>query len=146
MFCTNVILSKGKAITGSGAGDMLNIAVVETQKPKQSIGRLQRYQEEINRLDVSGQEEKRTVVEIKSSEDYFECLKARMVTSALWVNAQAKDGDVERNRVNYGETIAWTRVMRDLGHKTNVAVWEDENGCLRIPFIEIDGEKTSLEG
>lgn len=72
---------------------------------------------------------------------YFETLKVRVYKAAMRTNDCADDKDKNRNHVNYGEATAWTQVMEDMGHKTDLPVWEDENGCLRIPYVEIDGEK-----
>lgn len=71
------------------------------------------------------------------NDTYFEILKARFIMAASRVNDLANAKDVERNRVNYGEATAWATVLRDMGHATSTPVWKDDNGCLRIPFIEI---------
>lgn len=71
---------------------------------------------------------------------YFEEIKLRFIKAAMWTNSNAEEGDVNRNHVNYGCCTCWARVLRDMGHETEVPVWED-NGCLKIPFIKIDGEK-----
>lgn len=72
---------------------------------------------------------------------YFGEIKVRAYTAADRTNGCADSKDVLRNHTNYGECTAWVRVMIDMGHKVNLPVWEDDNGCLRIPFLEIDGEK-----
>lgn len=72
---------------------------------------------------------------------YFETLKVRVYEAASRTNDCADDKDTNRNHVNYGSTTAWVWVMIDMGHKVNLPVREDDNGCLRIPFIEIDGQK-----
>ena len=74
-------------------------------------------------------------------ESYFEELKTRYLTDADAVNHYANLEDVKRNRVKYGRVTAWAQVLQDFGHSTNTAVWEDRNGCLRIPTIAIDGKK-----
>ena len=71
---------------------------------------------------------------------YFEEIKLRFIKAAMWTNDNAKDKDVNRNHVNYGCCTTWARVLQDMGHEVNVPVWEDD-GCLKIPFIEIDGKK-----
>lgn len=71
---------------------------------------------------------------------YFEELKKRYIMDAGDVNHYADLKDIRRNRVNYGCVSAWAQVLQDLGHSANTAVWEDRNGCLRIPSISIDGK------
>ena len=71
---------------------------------------------------------------------YFEEVKTRRLLSAKDVDDYADQNDKNRNRVNYGSTIAWSHILRDFGHSTGVSVWEDGNGCLRIPRITIDGK------
>ena len=73
-------------------------------------------------------------------ENYFEEIKMRFIEAAMWTNDNAKEKDVNRNHVNYGCCICWGRVLRDMGHKIDVPVWED-NGVLKIPFLSIDGQK-----
>lgn len=73
-------------------------------------------------------------------ETYFEEIKRRAIEAAMWTNDCAKAGDINRNHANYGALGAWMWVLNDMGHKTNLPVWED-NGCLKIPFVEIDGTK-----
>lgn len=72
---------------------------------------------------------------------FFEELKVRAYEAANATNYCADNKDTNRNHVSYGQYTAWIRMIGDMGHRTNLAVWEDDNGCLRIPFIEIDGEK-----
>ncbi len=145
MFYANIILSKKDVEMKSGtAENMVNMAVVEVCNTEQFIRRLQTYQEKISQMDDSTHKERGVVIEKK--EDYFECLKRRVITSALWVNMQAKAGNIKRNHLDYGAVLAWAQVIQDLGHKITIPVWEDENGCLRIAFIETDGEKIALEG
>ena len=73
-------------------------------------------------------------------ENYFEEIKMRFIQAAMRTNDNAKDKDVNRNHVNYGCCTCWATVMRDMGHKTEVPVWEGD-GVLKIPFISIDGVK-----
>lgn len=72
--------------------------------------------------------------------NYCEEIKKRLVMDAMQANDYAKEKDINRNHVNYGCCISWSRVLRDIGHETDVPVYED-NGVLKIPFISIDGEK-----
>ena len=74
-------------------------------------------------------------------ENYFDELKIRMYCAADNVNSQAIEKDINRNHVNYGSVTTLALIMRDFGHTTDIPVWEDDNGCLRIPYIEIDGQK-----
>jgi len=71
---------------------------------------------------------------------YFEELKLRFIKAAMWTNDNAKKHDIKRNHVNYGCCTTYATVLRDMGHETNVPVWED-NDCLKIPFLELDGKK-----
>lgn len=74
-------------------------------------------------------------------DNYFDTLKVRIYQAANNANSQADTKDINRNHVNYGAVAELARIMRDFGHKTDIPVWEDDNGCLRIPYIEIDGSK-----
>lgn len=71
---------------------------------------------------------------------YFNEIKTRFIKAASWTNDNAESKDANRNHVNYGCCTAWETVLRDMGHETKVPVWED-NGLLKIPFLEIDGVK-----
>ena len=73
-------------------------------------------------------------------ENYFEEIKMRYIEDAMWTNENAKLKDVNRNRVNYGCCKCWAQVLQDMGHETEVPVWEDD-GVLKIPFLSIDGKK-----
>ena len=77
---------------------------------------------------------------MKLEKTYFEEIKLRFINAAIWTNDNAKENDVNRNHVNYGCCTCWAEVLRDMGHKTDVHVWED-NGVLKIPFLSIDGQK-----
>jgi len=72
---------------------------------------------------------------------YFDTLKERFIWYAGRVSDCADDRDINRSHVNYGVTTAFSQVLEDMGHKTDIPVWEDENGCLRIPYITLDGEE-----
>lgn len=72
---------------------------------------------------------------------YFDEIKLRAIKAAMNVNDCAEQKAVNRNHTNYGFLSAWLQVIIDMGHKTTGPVWEDENGCLRVPFIDIDGQK-----
>lgn len=73
-------------------------------------------------------------------EDYYKKIEYDFMMSAVAVNEYAKCGDAKRNRVNYGLCIAWTRLLDDMGHETEVPVYE-ENGFLRIPYLKVDGKE-----
>ena len=75
-------------------------------------------------------------------ENFFEKIKAEVIMAAGAVNDCADRKDVNRNHVNYGCLITWQTIARSMGHKTNTPVWEDENGCLIIPYIEVGTYKT----
>ena len=72
---------------------------------------------------------------------YFDTLKSRFIWYAGRVNDCADDKDINRSHVNYGHVTAVADVLEDFGHKTDIPVWEDDSGCLRIPYIMLDGEK-----
>lgn len=72
---------------------------------------------------------------------FFQEAKQNFILGAGYTNTCAKKKDINRNHVNYGSMITWASILRKLGHDTFYAVWEDENGCLRIPYITIDNEK-----
>lgn len=71
--------------------------------------------------------------------EFIEKLKADTIQSAANVNQCAEDKDINRNHVNYGSTTTYAKVLRELGHEVDVPVWGDENGCLRIPRLNING-------
>lgn len=68
----------------------------------------------------------------------FEEIKMEIYKAAEAVNNYADQKDLKRNRVNYGCLITWDRIIRQMGHNTNIAVWEAEGDYLRIPFVEIE--------
>lgn len=74
-------------------------------------------------------------------ENYFEKIRMRFIETAIATNDNAKD--VNRNHVNYCWCAGWAQVLRDMGHKINVSVQEDD-GVLKIPFLIIDGKKNQL--
>lgn len=73
-------------------------------------------------------------------ESYFHTIKRRVIMAVIRLNDQAEEKDINRNHVNYGEASALIQVIKDIGHEADLPVWEDK-GCLKVPFIEIDGEK-----
>lgn len=77
-------------------------------------------------------------------ETYFGKLKTRIITAVMLLNDQAEEGDANRNHVNYGEAMALMQVLRDMGHETELPVWQD-NGCLKVPYIMINGNKTEFQ-
>lgn len=68
----------------------------------------------------------------------FEETKMEIYKAAEAVNHYADRKDSKRNRVNYGCLITWEKIIRQMGHDTNIAVWETEDELLRIPFVEIE--------
>lgn len=74
---------------------------------------------------------------------YFGNLKVKLITGCGRVNDCADGKDMNRNHVNYGMVIAFASVVRDMDHKIDIPVWEDD-GFLRIPELKIDGQ-TVLE-
>ena len=75
----------------------------------------------------------------------FEEIKAEMYKAAKAVNDYADQKDLKRNCVNYGSLITWDRIIRQMGHDTNIAVWEVEGGYLRIPLVEIETYRMEFE-
>lgn len=73
--------------------------------------------------------------------DYYKEIEYRFVMAAALTNNNATCGDVNRNHVNYGACTACARVLDDMGHETEVPVYE-ENGFLRIPYLKVDGKET----
>lgn len=73
-------------------------------------------------------------------ENYYEKIKKRFVMAAIGTNDTARQGDVNRNHVNYGYCIAWGVALDDMGHEVSLPVYE-EDGFLKIPYLEIDGVK-----
>lgn len=69
---------------------------------------------------------------------YIENLKVRFFQDADRTNACADEKDINRNHTNYGGASAIAQVLIDFGCKVNLPVWEDNNKCLRIPFIQVD--------
>lgn len=76
---------------------------------------------------------------------YFETVKERLIEAAAYTNHCAKNKDVNRNRVAYGEARTWCRVLRDLGHKVETPNIGGAKGYVIFTLIEIDGEKISCE-
>ena len=79
------------------------------------------------------------------SNDYFSQLKVRLCTAVTRVNDYADRKDLNRNHVNYGEANAIAAVLRDLGHTTDIPVWEDPDGYLRIPKFMIEDWTVEFE-
>ena len=78
-------------------------------------------------------------------ETYFAKLKKRIMLAITLLNNQAEEGDVERNHVNYGEALAFVQILRDMGHETDLPISvREDNGCLKVPYIMIDGNKTEF--
>ena len=76
--------------------------------------------------------------------EFIEKLKGGVITAAMRVNRNANEKDVDCNHVNYGHATAIADSLRYLGHEVNIPVWCDDNGCLRIPKLSIDGKVTSF--
>lgn len=86
-------------------------------------------------LDEIRGERKRTM------NDFYSKLRQRLYSDAKVVNYYAKEKDLGRNHDNYGACIALAGVLKELGHPTSVAVYENDEGYLLVPTIEIDGVK-----
>lgn len=69
---------------------------------------------------------------------YIENLKVRFFQNAGMTNSCADEMDINRNHVNYGAASTIAQVLIDFGCKVELPVWEDDNKCLRIPFIQVD--------
>lgn len=75
----------------------------------------------------------------------LETIQMEVIKAAKAVNDCADQKDVKRNRVNYGCLITWQEIAQRMGNEINTVVWEDENGCLRIPYVETGSCKTELQ-
>lgn len=73
--------------------------------------------------------------------DFYSKLRQQLHSNAEAVNYYAKEKDLGRNHVNYGACTALAGVLKALGHPTSVAVYENDEGYLMVPSIEIDGVK-----
>lgn len=78
-------------------------------------------------------------------ESYFEQIKAKYILTAMRTNDCAEERDTNRNHTNYGSASTWGEVLKDMGHKIETSVWEDGNGCLRIPCVSIDEENIEFQ-
>ena len=71
----------------------------------------------------------------------FSEIKVKVIEVLWTMNQQAKDGDVNRNHVNYGMLQAYGDILRCMGHETELNnCWENDKGCLVISSAAIDGE------
>ena len=77
--------------------------------------------------------------------NYYEYVKKEYIMSAMNTNDYAEEKDINRNHTNYGSLTTWATVLRNMGHDTRTDVWQDDNGCLRIPCISIDHEDIVFE-
>jgi hypothetical protein len=73
-------------------------------------------------------------------ENYYKKIEKRFIMAAIGTNDNARQGDVNRNHVNYGYCKAWAVALDDMGHEVSLPVYE-EDGFLKIPYLEIDGVK-----
>ena len=69
---------------------------------------------------------------------YFEKLKVKIFEVVDTANICAEKKDIKRNCVNYGKYIAYLEMLIGMGHDTDLVVYEDENGCFRIPVVKVD--------
>jgi len=76
-------------------------------------------------------------------ETLFGKIKVDLIGAVINVNQYAKEKDLNRNHVNYGVAIADANVLRELGHKVEIACWEDD-GYLKVPKITINEELLNL--
>jgi hypothetical protein len=67
-------------------------------------------------------------------------IKLNLKKAAMKVNDYAAQKDKNRNHTNYGAATAYADVLIDLGHKADIACWED-CGYLKIEKVTIDGEQ-----
>lgn len=51
----------------------------------------------------------------------------------------ANNKDVERSAYTAGNVTAYVHVLNNIGHSVKHGSWND-NGCLRIGYLEIDGK------
>ena len=73
--------------------------------------------------------------------NFYSKLRQQLYSNAEAVNYYAKEKDLGRNHTNYGSCTALADILRELGHPTSLAVYENDEGSLLVPSIEIDGVK-----
>ena len=76
--------------------------------------------------------------------EFYDKLLADFLSSATNTNDHADRYDRNRNRVNYGSTVAYADILRRFGYDIDVPVYES-HGYLRIPSITINGKKYKWE-
>lgn len=69
-------------------------------------------------------------------------LKVTIISTAELLNDHADKKDGNRNRVNYGVIHNAANTLHKLGVSVDIDNWQDENGFLRVPQVEIDGNVT----
>lgn len=62
--------------------------------------------------------------------DFYSKLRQRLYSDAKVVNYYAKEKDLGRNHDNYGACTALAGVLKELGHPTSVAVYENDEGYI----------------
>lgn len=74
----------------------------------------------------------------------LEELKTNIYIHAGAINSCADDKDLNRNHVNYGCMTTYSEIIRKFGVTVECSVWEDSNGCLRVPKITIGNQTHEL--
>lgn len=66
-----------------------------------------------------------------------------LIRSIQWAvifnHDNADKADVQRSSYSAGMVNAYAEVLRGLGHDVRTGSYDDDKGCDRIAFVEIDG-------
>ena len=71
-------------------------------------------------------EKKKTTEAVATLENLVETMKCDAILAAYRMNEQAAQKDLARNQVNYGIMKQALKYLRELGHETTDATWEDD--------------------
>lgn len=63
----------------------------------------------------------------------FEKAKLELIKHIDWMNRQHKNGDLPRNRTNYGIATVYAKTIREMGHEVDLRVYGDGD------FLVTDG-------
>lgn len=65
----------------------------------------------------------------------------KLMWNVKQTNDAAKKADIRQNYLNYGAVTAYGEMLQSLGAKTYIPVYRDNNDCIQIPYIEVDGQR-----
>ena len=71
-------------------------------------------------------EKKQTTEAVATLEKLVETMMCDAILAAYRMNEQATQKDLARNHVNYGVMKQALKYLRELGHETKDATWEDD--------------------